>query len=227
MKKIAICLILIVSFKGKSQDVGKIVIKNSFNQPFIVSLNGVRINNAYSLKTTFDNLDETNYNAKFLFSGSSTPLIFGVNSSVKYESVYVLMKDQNGAYSIMLESKTLLTANSNTLASSGTNSTVINTVYIGQPITEADYVNMEKMLSDASIESSRLEMAKTFLHNRSITCEQLKGFLKTFFVDHNKVEYAKFAYSKTADKQNIYKLYDVFSFSSSKKEISDFINNSK
>lgn len=227
MKKIAICLLILVSFKNIAQDVGKITLKNSFNQPFIVSLNGVRINNTYSLKTTFENLDETNYNARLLFSGSSTPLIFAINSSVKYESVYVLTKDQNGAYSIMLESKTLISANSNTLASSGTNSTVINTVYIGQPITEADYVNMEKMLGEASIESSRFEMAKTFLHNRSITCEQVKGFLKTFSFEHNKIEYAKFAYPKTADKQSYYKLYDVFSFSSSKKEISDFINKQK
>ena len=37
------------------------------------------------------------------------------------------------------------------------------------------------------------------------------------------MDFAKFAYSKTTDKQNYYKVYSSFNFPSSKEELAEFI----
>jgi hypothetical protein len=48
-----------------------------------------------------------------------------------------------------------------------------------------------------------------------------------FTFENNRLEVAKYAYRKTADKQNYYQLNDALTFSSTKEELARFIRESR
>lgn len=93
-----------------AQDLGRIVIRNaSASYPkFIASLNGIRLNNDYTASVDFNYLDEFNYRARILQAGSTNMLNFNLKSEPKYLSKYVILKDNFGNYSLILESKSLI-----------------------------------------------------------------------------------------------------------------------
>ncbi len=103
-------LILVVSTNVKAQDLGKLVIRNSNKAfpNFIASLNGIRLSNDYTPSVTFNMLDEYQYRVKILQAGSTTMISYTLASEPKYLSKYVIVKDNYGNYSIMLESKSLI-----------------------------------------------------------------------------------------------------------------------
>jgi hypothetical protein len=49
------------------------------------------------------------------------------------------------------------------------------------------------------------------------------GILQLFTFEDNKLELAKFAYDYCIDRENYYRVNDVFTFSSSKDELSRFL----
>jgi hypothetical protein len=110
MKNKILALIVFASFQLVAQDFGKVVLRNANNTypPFIVSINGVRISNDYSHSISFNYLDEQKYKIKLLQSGSSSMLYFNLTSDPKYISKYVVNRDNLGNYTLMLESKSLL-----------------------------------------------------------------------------------------------------------------------
>lgn len=100
---------ILLSINVIAQNTGRLIIKNSSssNPDFIVSLNGIRLNNTYAQQVTFNFLDEQNYRLKILQAGSANVLSYNVNSQPGYLSVYVLNQDPYGNYSIILESKSI------------------------------------------------------------------------------------------------------------------------
>jgi len=47
---------------------------------------------------------------------------------------------------------------------------------------------------------------------------------RLFSLDNTKVTFAKFAYDRTVDQQNYFKVASVFDFDSNKKQLNDFIS---
>jgi len=234
MKRQFLHLLLILSFVSvcEAQDLGRVIIRNG--QPgypkFIVSLNGVRPTNEYNSSINFDYLDERNYRVKMLQAGSSSVLNFMVNNAGNYVSIYVVTKDNMGNYSLILESKTLLTGMeeppTKTLTTTPTLTNVaVPILTIATAMADADYNDMVKSVKKESLESTKLEMAKTFFGSQTLSSVQVLGILKVFSLENSKVNFAKFAYSRTLDKQNYYKVYDAFSLSGSKKDMSEYIKN--
>ncbi len=234
MKNRIILLLTNIAFVTviNAQDAGKIVISNgSVNYPkFIASLNGVRLANDYNLTTVFNYLDETNYKVKILQAGSVNVLSFIVNSTPNYISKYLIDKDNMGNYSIVLESKTLMNGQdvivTNTLINTPPSNTVavpVNTVTSSPAMNQEDYTGMLEAVKKESFDSEKLDMAKTFFGKQNLSSVQVLGIVKLFSHEDSKITFAKFAYSRTVDKHNYYKVYDGFSFSSSKKQLSDYI----
>jgi len=214
-------LLAFISF-AKAQDLGRVIIRNGNTAypKFIVSLNGVRLSNAYNATVCFDYLDERNYKVKLLQAGSSNVLTFMVNNAPNYVSKYILNKDNYGNYSLILESKALLSSSEEPVMEP-----VDPAVPVILPMSNAEYNDMIKAVRKESMESTKLEMAKTFFGNQNLSSEQVQGIVKLFSFENTKVDFAKFAYSRTMDKANYYKVYDAFTFSGSKKEMSEFIKN--
>jgi hypothetical protein len=74
-------------------------------------------------------------------------------------------------------------------------------------------------------ENNRMKSASQVLRSNSFTSVQVKQLLQLFSFENNKLDLAKQAYQNTVDKKNYYIINDVFSFSSSKAELANYIRN--
>ncbi|RYU78694.1 DUF4476 domain-containing protein [Hymenobacter persicinus] len=70
-----------------------------------------------------------------------------------------------------------------------------------------------------SFDSNRLSIAKQALDQTYIQSDDLRRLLDTFDFEASKVELAKYAYARVADRQNFYRIYDTFDFQTSVQEV--------
>lgn len=212
-------------FALSAQDVGKVVIRNAKDSfpKFITSLNGVRLGNEYVSSVTYNFLDEYQYKITILQSGTRQPLTFMVYSQPHYVSTYVINKDNFGNFLFTMESKVL--QKDSTVAEpvkSGSVAAAV-TATTGAVIEEEEYFDIIKTLKKETVEKNRLELAKTFFGSKWLLASMVKDAIKVFNQEPSKVAFAKFAYSRTVDKQNFYKVFDGLTLTNSKKEMNDFI----
>jgi hypothetical protein len=88
-----------------------------------------------------------------------------------------------------------------------------------------DFNRAYNTIKKESFENSKLETAKQITATNWLCVSQIMQICKLFSFENSKLEYAKFAYRSCVDKNNYYQLNDVFSFSASKDELRNFINN--
>lgn len=86
---------------------------------------------------------------------------------------------------------------------------------------ELDYVLQS--IQKEWFESNRMESARQIINTNYFTSDQVKQMLQLFSFDNNKLELAKLAYKKTVDPRNYQCVFDELSFSSSKAELSRYI----
>ena len=65
--------------------------------------------------------------------------------------------------------------------------------------------------------------AKQVGRDRCFTAEQVKGIMNTFSFEDTKLEFAKYAYERTYDIGNYYKVNDAFTFESSIDDLNSYI----
>lgn len=249
MKKIFLQLSLLALTMSSiiAQDLGKLIIRNAnSNYPkFIASLNGVRLSNDYSSSVSFNMLDDYNYKLKILQAGSSNLLTYTLTSEPKYQSKYIIMKDNFGNYSLMLESKSLMLdepeipAVTNTVVNTQTVNVVTHTLAsntatvapIVTPVNTVVITNISKVEFDerlgavkkTSFDDKRLEKAKQVFNDEILSTNQVIEVVKAFSFDDTKLDFAKWAYKNTIDPKNYYKVEDQFSFSGTKSALGDFV----
>lgn len=78
-------------------------------------------------------------------------------------------------------------------------------------------------LSRENFEKTRMEIAKNQIDRNNFSTMQVREMVLLFAFESNKLDLAKYAYSHTVDKNNYFQLYNVFSFSSSKDELAEYI----
>jgi len=89
-----------------------------------------------------------------------------------------------------------------------------------------DFGTVKDQLRREWFENNRLTSAKVIIDKSDFTTQQVKELMLLFTFENNRLEVAKYAYCKTADKQNYFQLTDALSFSSSKDELARFIRGS-
>ena len=92
---------------------------------------------------------------------------------------------------------------------------------------DKDFNDAVQVISSKAFESTKIDISKQILDNNTVTSEQVKQILQLFSFDDSKLEVAKYAYDKTCDKSNYYKVYDAFSFESSIQTLKNYITNRK
>jgi len=78
-------------------------------------------------------------------------------------------------------------------------------------------------LSRENFEKTRLEIAKQSIDRNNFNTMQVREMVLLFAFEDSKLDLAKYAYSHTVDKNSYFQLYNVFSFSSSKDELAEYI----
>lgn len=91
------------------------------------------------------------------------------------------------------------------------------------PVSSERINDMAKTVENQSFSDDKVRVSKQIIRTNCITIDQLMVLLENFDFDDGKLQIAKFAYDHVYDLENYYKVYNVFSFSSSGEELEEYI----
>ena len=83
---------------------------------------------------------------------------------------------------------------------------------------------VKQSIASSNFDETKLSTAKTVLSNNFVSTNQVMEICKLFSFENNKVIFAKYAYDRTVDPQNYFKVGSVFDFDSNKKALNDYIS---
>jgi len=85
------------------------------------------------------------------------------------------------------------------------------------------FMELKNMLNNTSFDDSKLTIAKQALINNNISAEQVLNLMGAMTFESTKLDFAKFAYNYTVDKEKYFMVNNGFTFSSSIDELNRFI----
>jgi hypothetical protein len=91
-------------------------------------------------------------------------------------------------------------------------------------MSQATFNDVRQSITGASFEDTKLSTAKTILKNNFVNTAQVIEICKLFSFENTKLTFAKYAYSRTVDPNNYYKVASVLDFDSNKKTLNNFIS---
>lgn len=94
-----------------------------------------------------------------------------------------------------------------------------------QPMSASSFEAAKASVNDADFENTKMSTAKTITGANCLTVDQVIQICKLFDFEASKLEFAKFAFSKTYDKGNYFKVNTVFDFDASKAELNKYVQN--
>lgn len=86
------------------------------------------------------------------------------------------------------------------------------------------YQSLIEQIRKSSFESSKENVAKVAVRDNQLTVEQMKGIVAEFSFESTKLNFIKSNYQHLVDKKNVYMIFDVFTFQSSKDELTEFLD---
>lgn len=88
----------------------------------------------------------------------------------------------------------------------------------------AAFNDAKQSISNASFDDTKLSTAKTILGNNYVSTAQVMEICNLFSFENTKLAFAKFAYGRTVDQNNYFKVGDVFGFDNSRNELNNYIS---
>jgi hypothetical protein len=92
------------------------------------------------------------------------------------------------------------------------------------PMSPEDFGDLKQSISSKSFEETKFTMAKQVLQDRCMTVSQVKQMMLLFTFEQTRLDFAKFAYDRTYDIGNYFKVNDAFTFESSIEELNEYMN---
>jgi hypothetical protein len=83
----------------------------------------------------------------------------------------------------------------------------------------------KQTIGNSNFDETKLSTAKGILASNCLNADQVVQVCQLFGFEETKLKFAKFAYSKTVDPGNYFKVGNVFSFDASKDDLNNFISN--
>lgn len=87
-----------------------------------------------------------------------------------------------------------------------------------------DFSQFLLSLDKEGFDSNKLTKAKSYIDKTNLTSQQIVEISKKFSFDSNRLEWAKYAYTRCSDKQNYYLIKSTFQFNSNYTELEKYIN---
>ena len=92
---------------------------------------------------------------------------------------------------------------------------------------DREFKDVLKSIEKEWLESNKLKSASQVVKANNVTTAQVEQILLMFSFENNRLELAKQAYASTVDKRNYSRLFDLFSFNSSKVELERYIQRNR
>ena len=97
-----------------------------------------------------------------------------------------------------------------------------NGIY-GRTISNEDFFAAERVMERESFDDARLLYAKRLVDDNYLCAEQVKELARFFSFDNNRLDFARYAYSRTTDKNNFSVVCNAFSSGNSRDQLMSFI----
>ncbi|MGG9971329.1 DUF4476 domain-containing protein [Ferruginibacter sp. SUN002] len=96
-----------------------------------------------------------------------------------------------------------------------------------QTMSSSQFEQFKQTIKKEVFSDTKVAIAKQGISSNYFSAGQVKEILQLFTFEDNKLDVAKYAYKYTIDQNNYYTILDVFTFSSSKTELMDYIQKNK
>lgn len=90
------------------------------------------------------------------------------------------------------------------------------------PMNSRDFESAKGTIRGQSFEDTKLSTAKNIAGSNCLSAQQVKEICQIFSFEESKLDFAKFAYTRCTDRNNYFKVTEVFSFSSSTEELNAY-----
>jgi len=148
---------------------------------------------------------------------TTTTTTNGVNANVNVNGVSMNVTVNDPVFSETTTTTTTSSSNSN--SNQGSSNSKCN----GWPMNSTDFAAAVKAINSSSFDDTKLTTAKSISAKNCLSSDQVVKICGLFSFEENKLAFAKHAYKRTTDQKNYFKVNEVFSFDSSKEELSKFI----
>ena len=121
-----------------------------------------------------------------------------------------------------------VTTTTTTTSTSTTGGNVVYTEPVSQhqgcmyPMNSRDFESAKTTIRGQSFEDTKLSSAKNIAGSNCLSAQQVKDICMLFSFEESKLDFAKFAYTRCTDRNNYFKVTEVFSFSSSTEELNPY-----
>jgi hypothetical protein len=92
------------------------------------------------------------------------------------------------------------------------------------PMERGEFESMKKSVGSKAFEDSKLTVSKQVMNNNCLLADQVREIMMLFTFEDSRLDFAKYAYGRTYDIGNYYKVNDAFTFESSIDDLNSYIN---
>ncbi|MFN7492227.1 MAG: discoidin domain-containing protein [Cyclobacteriaceae bacterium] len=94
-------------------------------------------------------------------------------------------------------------------------------------LTDKQFADAKKAINSQAFRDQKMATAKLALKNKCVSLDQIRGFVELFTFEDQKLDFVKFAYDITDNKDDYYTLHDVFTFLLTKDDFNEFLESKK
>ncbi len=87
----------------------------------------------------------------------------------------------------------------------------------------SEFERIREAIKKQSFDDGKFDLLRALLPDRPLSSVQLAELLRLFTFDTKRLEAAKTGWNSVSDRQNFYLVFDVFTFSTSVKELKDYV----
>lgn len=153
----------------------------------------------------------------------------GMNVNMSVGGVNVHMDANDGTYSSSTTTTTTHTVTGNVaeVAEDPTapveDRTVTSASGCSHAMSVSEFADARKSIEGKGFEETKMTLAKQIGRSNCFSTDQVKDIMTLFGFEDSKLDFAKFAYDRTVDTRNYYKVNDAFGFSTSVDELNKYI----
>ena len=97
-------------------------------------------------------------------------------------------------------------------------------IVCGQAISGDEFENAKAKITEIRMDIERIRVGKEIFNELCISTKQAQELVSILSLESYKLEFAKFLYGRTTNKDNFMRVADEFSFEDTKKKLSNYIN---
>ncbi|MBL4752053.1 MAG: DUF4476 domain-containing protein [Flavobacteriales bacterium] len=99
--------------------------------------------------------------------------------------------------------------------------------HCNSPMHVPDFMSAKNTIASESFDDTKLTVAKQIAGSNCLDADQVKQIAELMSFEDSKLEFAKYAYTRTFDRGNYFKVNNAFKFESTIEELNDYIQTQK